>query len=176
MQNSCSAGLYGKTKQINCISPHPFRGGGGKEFIMNTFSMIMNGETKIEELSVTNLFICYTGAKQYLAQELELRNTTIKMMHDSATKKGILNNDNSNDDSDFIFNNVLSVERDGYHHITNNKNISFYIPNTEDISQYAKHNELIGKYLNIVNKCANRIHDGGYMEMFFDVESGEFSL
>lgn len=144
---------------------------------MNTFNMIMNGETKIEELSVANLFICYTGAKQYLAQELELRNTTIKTMYNSATKKGIVKIEDDFDyDGEFVFEKALSVERDGYHHITDNENISFYIPNTEDISQYTKHNELIGKYLSILNKCVDRIHDGGYMEMFFNVESGEFSL
>lgn len=144
---------------------------------MNTFSMIMNGETKIKELSVTELFICYTGVKQYLTQELELRSTTIKMMYDSATKKGIVKIDGEFDcDEEYIFEKALSVERDGYHHITDNGNFSFYIPNTEDIDQYTKHNELVGKYLNIVNKCADRIHDGGYMKMVFNVESGEFSL
>lgn len=144
---------------------------------MTNFKMIMNGETKIEELSVTELFICYTGAKQYLAQELELRNTTIKMMYDSANKRNVVKIDGEFDcDEEYIFEKSLSVERDKYYYITDNRNFSFYIPNTEDIDQYTKHNELIGKYLNIMNRCADRIQDGGYMEMFFNVENGEFSL
>lgn len=149
-----------------------------KEVIeMTNFKMIMSGETKISELSVAELFICYTGAKQYLEQEFKLNTTTVEMIHSNATKKGIAKTeDDFNDDSGFIFGKALSADRDGYHYITDNKNLSFYIPTTEDISQYEKHNNLIGKYLTIANECADKIQDGGYMEMFFNVEQGEFNL